>query len=356
MKTRRLGKTGLDVSMIGLGTEYLNKRSRETVVSVIHEAIDSGVNYFDLVFTFSEYLDNLAAAFKGQRDKLMIAGHLGSGEENGNYRKTRDVKECEGLFFKMLSRLHTDYIDVLFLQFVDEEDDYKKVMGPGGLLELALRFQQEEKARFIALSSHNVPIALKAVESGQIDVLMFSINLASDTVSEEKELFNACASRDLGLVAMKSFAGGKLLQKGDSKPVTPVQCISYALSQIGVSTVVPGVKNVGELKAALYFLDATSEEKDFSSAISEFRQGLKGECVYCNHCLPCPVSIDIGRTMRMVDAARNGVSDELRVGYDDLPAKASDCIDCGVCMERCPFEVDVISGMKQAVELFETES
>jgi len=353
METRKLGRTGLDVGVIGLGTEYLNGQPRETVISVIAEAVERGVNYIDLVFTFPEYLDNLGAAFKGRRDRILITGHLGSAEENGQYRKTRDVKECERLFLDMLSRLHTDYVDVAFLQFVDEEDDYRRVMGPGGLLELALRFQREGKARFIGLSSHNIPTASEAVKSGQIDVLMFSINLASDSMSEEKELFRLCVGRGVSLVAMKPFAGGKLLQKEGSGTITPVQCINYALSQVGVSTVVPGVKSVDELRATLHFVDATDEEKDFSPVIAKSQRVLKGECVYCNHCLPCPVGIDIGRTIRMLDAAQHGVSDELRAEYDGLPAKASDCIECGFCAERCPFGVDVISKMEQAAELFE---
>ena len=353
MKTRKLGKTGLDVGIVGLGTEYLHKRSRETVVSVVREAIERGVNYMDLVFTFPEYLDHLGAALKGYRDRAIITGHLGAAEKNGDYRKTRDVKECERLFSDMLSRLHTDRIDVLFLQFVDEARDYERVMGSGGLLELALRFQREGKAGFIGLSGHNLPIALKAVKSGQIDVLMFPINLTSDAMSGEKELFYVCASQEVGLVAMKPFAGGKLLQKKEARSITPVQCMSYTLSQIGVSTVVPGVKDVDELEAALHFLEATDEEKDFSSRIADFQQSLKGECVYCNHCLPCPAIIDIGQTIRLLETAQHGVSDELRADYDALSAKASECTECGSCMERCPFEVDVISKMQRAVQLFE---
>ncbi|MCK5732842.1 MAG: aldo/keto reductase, partial [Candidatus Latescibacteria bacterium] len=238
-------------------------------------------------------------------------------------------------------------------QFVDEEDDYERVMGSGGLLELARRFRLEGKAGFIGLSGHSVPVALKAVKSGHIDVLMFPINLRSDAVLEEKELFNVCASRGVGLVAMKPFAGGKLFQKEEARSITSVQCISYALSQIGVSTVVPGVKDLDELEAALHFLDATDEEKDFSSILPEFQQYVKGECVYCNHCLPCPAVIDIGQTIRLVDTAQHGVSEDLRADYQALSVKASACIECGSCTTRCPFEVDVISKMQRAVKLFE---
>ncbi len=355
MKYRRLGKLGVKVSVIGLGTEFLNQRPRKTVVSVIHEAIERGVNYIDILFTFPEYLDNLGAALKGQRDKVMITGHLGSAEKNGNYRKTRDIKECESLFMDILSRLGTDRVDVVFLQFVDKERDYEEVMGSGGLFELALRLQREGKARFIGLSGHDASVALKSLRDGYIDVLMFPINLTSNAVLRKEGLLTVSAKQEMGLVAMKPFAGGKLLQKSNSRSVTPLQCISYTLSQTGVSTVVPGVKNVRELEAALRFLDATTEEKDFSSIITDAEQYSKGECVYCNHCLPCPVVIDIGETVRLLDTAGHSVSCELQINYDALSVKASTCTECGSCSKRCPFEVDVVSKMKQAVEIFEVK-
>ena len=179
-------------------------------------------------------------------------------------------------------------------------------------------------------------------------------------------------SEDIGLVAMKPFAGGKLLQKEGlvslgyvhsgwkdlerkaSNPITPVQCISYTLSQIGVCTTVPGVKNLEELREALHFLDAKAEEKDFSPLLAGTEQYVEIGCVYCNHCLPCPSEIDIGGTIRLLETAKYAVSDDLRAVYDAFSAKASDCIECGACMERCPFKVDVISKMKHTVEVFES--
>ncbi len=357
MEYRKLGRTGLEVSVIGLGTEYLDRRPRETVVSVVHEAIERGVNYFDLLFAFPEYRDNFGAALKGYRDRVLIAGHLRSAETNGQYRLTRDVKECEELFFDLLSRLDTDYVDILLFQMVDEEEDYEEIMSAGGLMELALRFQQEGKARFIGMSGHNPSLALRAVEDGKIDVLMFPINaigvnLIGSVVSGWEELLNACISKEVGLVVMKPFAGGRLFEQKSLRSVTPVQCLNYVLSQEGVSTTVPGVKNTKELKETLHFLEATDEEKDFSSIIAHFEH-LKGECTYCDHCLPCPSDIWIGQLIRLVDIAQDGISDDLQAEYNALSAKASDCIECGSCMERCPFGVDVISKMRQAVELFE---
>ncbi len=151
---------------------------------------------------------------------------------------------------------------------------------------------------------------------------------------------------------MKPFGGGQAFQR--ERPLSPVQCLSYTLAQPGVSLALMGVKNLDELEANLRFLDAAAEEKDFSAVLQELRQGLAGTCVYCNHCLPCSAAIDIAVVMRMLAAAEQyGVGEDGRADYDELSAKASDCVECGDCEERCPFSVEIIAKMRRAAELFE---
>ncbi|MCK4284180.1 MAG: aldo/keto reductase [Candidatus Brocadiae bacterium] len=352
METRKLGRTGLEAAVMGLGTEYLVEATRETVVSVVREALDKGVNYFDVLFSYADYRDNFGAALEGRRDEIILTGHLGSADKDGQYRRTRDIAESEALIDDQLTRLHTDHLDVLFLSNCDEADDYRRIMAPGGLLALAGKLQRRGKARFIGLSGHKVPVSRRAVQSGEIDVLMHNINLSGDATEGRTELYHLCAAHDVGLVGMKPFAGGALLGP-DGPDVTPVQCLSYAVSQPGVSTLVPGVKNLEELRAALAYLDASTEERDFSAVLPHFQEPAEGTCVYCNHCLPCPSGIDIGKTIRLLVSARHGDLEPFRGHYEALEARASDCTECGACMERCPFGVDVISNMQQAVELFE---
>ena len=348
MKTRTLGRTGLGVGVLGLGTEYLVGAPRETVVSVVREAASRGVNYVDVLFSYPDYRCNLGAAFEGLRDQILVAGHLGAAETNGQYRKTRDIGECERIFNDLLSRLRTDYVDVAVLQFVDEKDDYAQAMGPGGLLELAQRYQRQGRARFIGMSGHKVPVALKATQSGQIDVLMHNVNMTRHGGAGVAELFSACATRQVGLVGMKPFAGGDLFRHS----ATPVQCISYALSQPGVCTLVPGVKNPDELRAALAYLEASEEERDFSTLLAEVAGSEAGTCVYCNHCLPCPTGINIGGILRLA-AAQGHAPQPLLEEYRLFPVKASECTECGACAERCPFGVDVVSRMKEAAAWLE---
>jgi uncharacterized protein len=370
MEYRKLGRTGLDVSVVGLGLEYLNDQPRDTVVETIQTAIAAGVNYFDVIFSFPDYLDNMRAAFAGQRERVLLTGHLGSMHKNGQYMRNRNPKQNEAAFLEVLARLQTDYVDVLFLHNINTADDYKKVFKPNAILDLARRLQQEGKARFIGFSGHNIDITRQAVETGAVDVLMFPINLAANAVPGKKELLQACASRGVGVVAMKPYGGGKLLNKDrtvrvgsyqmggealklkKTQPITPAQCLSYALAQVGVVTAVPGCKDPAQVAAAVAYAQASADEKDFAPLVAEFQQYVSGECVYCNHCLPCPEVIDIGQVTRLLDMARQHLTDEVRAAYNALAVKASACTECGACVKRCPFGVDVIANMRQAAAVF----
>ena len=134
MERRRLGRTGLQVGVLGLGTEYLVCQSRKTVVSVFRQAVEAGTNYIDVLFAYAEYLDNIGAALDGIREDVYITGHLGSGEKDGQYERTRDPARCEALFEDVLRRAKTDHVDVVMLSNCDKQDDYDTVISEDGLL------------------------------------------------------------------------------------------------------------------------------------------------------------------------------------------------------------------------------
>ena len=97
---------------------------------------------------------------------------------------------------------------------------------------------------------------------------------------------------------------------------------------------------------------ASDAEKDFAAAIAEVKKDLKGVCVYCNHCLPCESEVNIPEVIRLLTMAEKGLTPAIKAAYAALPVKASDCTECGVCMERCPFDVDITGKMRQAAEVF----
>ncbi len=371
MQYRKLGRTGLDVGVIGIGLEHMKGQPRETVVSTIRQAVDRGVNYFDVIFAMPEYLEKMHAAFHGLRERVLLTAHLGSTERDGQYVKSRSVKRCETFFHAHLSKLNTDYVDVLFLHNFNSVRDWETITRPGGVLELAQRLRDEGKARFLGISGHFVGVIEKAIESGAVDVVMFPVNLFSHAMPGRKGLLDLCLRHGIGAVAMKPFGGGKLLSRrgayrvpkyqtsGETfqvkiaSEVTPALCLSYTLAQVGISVALPGVKNEDELAAALHALEASEAERDFSGLLADFGRYVEGECVYCNHCLPCPEVIDIGQVNRLLDLAEFGLTASLQAVYAALPVKASACTDCGACTKRCPFGVDMIPRMHQAAALFE---
>jgi len=371
MEFRQLGRTGWRVSAISVGTEHLLGMPHDHVARVIHEALDRGVNYFDVFWAQPEFRDTMGAAFRGRRQEAMLGGHLGATvDANGQGSRTRDPVVARQYLEDFLRRYHTDYVDVLFLHNIDPQEDYDRVMQPGGLLDLALRYKEQGVARAIGFSGHTVSTALQAVESGHVDVLMFPVNLAGHAVPGKRQLFAACAQHNVGLVAMKPFAGGALFVRAptvtvedfrvggqpvtiqQTLPVTAVQCLAYVLAQTGLSTAVPGVRDLEQLDASQAYWQASEEERDYSGILAAFQHYTEGECVYCNHCLPCPAVIDIGEVNRLLDLAQSGMNDAVRAAYDALEANAGDCQQCGSCEERCPFGVPVMERMERAAALF----
>jgi hypothetical protein len=344
MEHRKLGRTGLDVSFLGLGTEHI-ERKKETIDSILRAFVEAGLNYVDMLYVESGYWAEYGSIFGNYRKNLVVTAHWGP---------DRDIEKSRKCLDNILTYMGNSYIDIVMLTVVDKEHEWSEWSQKS--MEHLQRYKKQGEIGFIGLSSHTASTAIKAVESDMIDVLMYNINpICHNYYQGTEELYRACAGKDVGIVAMKPYAGGNMLYlDGEPTGITPAQCLAY-LSSLPVSTTVPGVRNMDELKATLHYLEATDEEKDYSSILDNIHQSMVGRCVYCNHCLPCPQDINIGSTICLADWAKAGVNDYLISEYNKLPAKASECIECGNCMERCPFNVDVISKLQAAAEIFETQ-
>jgi predicted aldo/keto reductase-like oxidoreductase len=343
---------------------------REVVVPTLRAAVERGINYFDVIFAMPEYLDQMAEGFRGLRERVLLAAHLGSTDRGGQYYKTRTVRRCESSFYHVLRYLETDYVDVLWLHNFNALNDWERA-SRSGFLDLADRLRNEGKARFLGISGHYHSIMERAIESGLVDLIMLPVNLFNHAMPGRSHLLDLCARQNVGVVAMKPFGGGRLLNKRGSlrvpkyqtsgetfqvkiaSEITPVQCLSYVLAQRGVTVALPGIKSEDELAAALHTLEASEAERDFSGLLEDFGRYIEGECTYCNHCLPCPVEIDIGQVNRQLDLVDIGLTASLLAAYAALPVKASACTECGACTKRCPFGVDVIPRIHQAIEVFE---
>ncbi|GAH40961.1 unnamed protein product [marine sediment metagenome] len=289
MNIKELGNTGLKVSEIGLGTEYLFRESKKTTVDVINSAIKNKINYIDILFTVKNYLEKLAVGIKGHRNQLIITGHIGTKDNDGRFQKTRNVEECRLEFLKLLDILNIDYVDIVNIQFVTQKD-LPQIYNSGGLYELATSLQEEGKAKFIGMSTHDVSIAIQAANSGKFNTIMFPINLVNSFLDGRAELLTACQNKEVGLIAIKPFAGGKLFMRNRTvyfakyqtggikfkkkvpRDLTPSECINYVNSLNGVTIVLAGVKSVEELRENLKYSDSQETKLDFSSRVESFRE------------------------------------------------------------------------------------
>ena len=349
MEYRKLGRTGLDVSAIGLGTEHLRE-----VKDVFRVAVDAGINYVDVLPSSAEGFDpessdvNFWSILRSHRDKLILTAHWSYLED-----RNESNRHFEGVL-KVLG----GYAEVgLIVNGGTNRTEDGRLPAE---LEYMLRLKEQGRIGYIGISSHYTSEAIEIANSGLIDVIMAQmslIDLIRGGSEQTKELCQACADNGVGFVVMKPYWGGNLFShQGKPSGITATQCLAYVLSH-PVSTTVPGVSTVEHLQEALHYLEATDEEKDYRSIIENIPTAWQGQCVYCSHCLPCPQDINIGWICWLVDESKGSVwsFDELQPHYTKLKTNASDCTECGDCMERCPFEVDVTARMREAVEIFETK-
>lgn len=377
---RELGKTGLKVSEIGMGCEGFGEDNCAMTKKLFDAAEASGVNYFDLYTSNPSIREAVGNALRGRREKFIAQSHLCSVWQDGQYKRTRKLSEVVAGFEESLRQLQTDYIDVGMIHYCDALDDWQQIEA-GGILDYAQKLKASGTIRHIGLSSHNPQVALAAVESGAIEVLMFSVNPcydllpASEDVEElwapenyagqltnmdpdRQQLYETCQRLGVGITVMKCFGGGDLLNAELSPAgvaLTPNQCIHYALSRPGVATVLAGAHSVEQFKQSVSYEDATSSEKDFALTFASFPKiSWQGHCVYCSHCAPCVKAIDIASVNKFLNLtiAQNSVPETVREHYAALKHHASDCVRCGVCETRCPFGVNIRDNMSKAAQVF----
>lgn len=379
MNYRRLGKTDLMVSEIGLGAEWLERHTAEECKEIIERCEAHGINILDCWMSEPNVRSNIGTAIEGRREKWYIQGHFGSTWQNGQYVRTRDLEQAKLAFSDLLTRLKTDYIDLGMIHFVDQEADWNAIMG-SEYLAYVMELKEKGVIRHIGMSTHNPFIAKKAVESGIVEMIMFSINPAFDLLPgsenimayfaeeydaslggiapERAELYKLCEQHDVGITVMKGYAGGRLFDATRSPfgvALTPVQCLHYCLTRPAVAAVMVGYDTPAQVDEAVSYEIASEEQRDYASVLADApRHAYVGQCTYCGHCKPCPMDIDIAMVNKLYDLAvmQPDVPDSVRDHYRVMKTNAADCIGCGGCETRCPFGVKIVERMEKAKELF----
>ena len=363
MEYRTNRRTGDNISIIGLGASSIFQAGKKEGIETLKMAFDNGINYFDLACGDAECFSYYGKAFEGMRDKVIYQVHFGANYETGSYGWTTNLEKVKKSIAWQLEQLKTDYINYGFIHCIDEESDWNAYQK-NGILDYIKELKEKGIVKHIGISSHTPELVHKALDTGLIDMVMFSINPAYDyeqgtyangSVNERMELYKRCEAEGVGISVMKAFSSGQLLDERTSpfgKALTKMQCIQYALDKPGVLTVLPRIRGKEDLEEILQFNKATDEEKDYSIISGFTPPEATGKCVYCNHCEPCPMGLDIGLINKYYDLSKAG--DILaKDHYKNLEKTAKDCIQCGHCNTRCPFKVDQMSRMKEIANYFE---
>lgn len=378
---RPLGRTGLEVSVIGFGAEWMERNTQEICTAVTRRCEDHGINLVDCWMSNPEVRTKLGNALRPHRKRWIIQGHVGSIWRNGQYERSRDLSLCKPAFEDLLARLQTDYVDIGMIHYVDNPQEWESIVN-GPFLAYMRELKAQERIRHIGLSTHNPLVAATAVKSGVIEVLMFSVNPAYDLLPpiedlmsyyqgdsrydaelggiapERAELYRLCEERGVGLNVMKAYAGGRLFDAARSPfkvALTPVQCLHYALTRPGVVSVLAGYDTPEHVDAAAHYCEATSTEKDYASILAKApRHAYDGQCTYCGHCAPCSQGIDIAMVSKLYDLATTqpSVPSSVLEHYLALKHHAGECSSCKRCERRCPFHVGIAGRMQKAAALF----
>ena len=321
-----LGKTGLKVNKEAFGALPIQRTDKETAVKILRKALDNGINFYDTARSYTDSEEKLGLAFAGRRGEFILATKTPS--KDGKAMK-RDLETS-------LEKLKTTYIDIY--QF--HNPSVLPRPGDGsGLYEAALEAKKQGKIRFIGISNHRLPLAKEIVESDLYDTLQFPFSYLSS--EEEISLVQRCAEKNVGFIAMKALSGGL---------ITDIFAARAWMAQF--SNVIPiwGIqreKELDELLAAMKNPGPLSPKEN--GQIAKDQEELGGEfCRGCGYCLPCPAEIQINLAarinllMKRSPAARWFSED----GQKEM-AKIEKCQDCGGCVSRCPYNLDVQALLKK---------
>ena len=333
MEYRILGKTGLNVSRMGFGGIPIQRIDAEGTKVLMHKLLEAGVNYIDTARAYTVSEEYLGYALEGIRDKFILASKTMSRTREG---MAADIEQS-------LKNLRTDYIDLYQIHNVTPEQ-LEQVMAPGGALEALYEAREAGKIGHIGLTAHSIDTFKIAVELPWVETIMFPYNIVE---TQGEALIHKCAEKNIGFIDMKPLAGGAIEDA--------TLALRYICANDDVTVAIPGMAEVSELTqnvAACTDRSPLSDEE--KTKILEIRNALGTQfCRRCNYCAPCSVGIAIPALFILEGYySRYDLQDWAVARYKGTAVKASACIGCGACEDRCPYNLPIRKMLKNVAEKF----
>lgn len=327
-----LGSTGITVCKNGFGALPIQRVTKDEAVRIIRKACQGGIQFFDTAIKYTDSEEKLGLALEGIRDMVYLASKTPAKNADEFWRDLNTT----------LERLKTDYLDI----FQFHNPAFCPKPGDGtGLYEAMLEAKAQGKIRHIGISNHRLLVAKEAIESGLYETLQFPFSYISG--KQEIELVNMCKQRNMGFIAMKGLSGGLLTNYK--------ACYAF---EAQFDNVLPiwGIQSEAELDQWLSCIDNPPRmTEEMKAIIEKDRAELAGDfCRGCGYCAPCTVGIKINECARMSQLIRRSPSKRLLEQETiDKMRKVNECIECGVCMTRCPYELKIPELLRKNLEDYE---
>lgn len=330
MEKRILGRTGFEVSVVGLGGIPIQRVDEETAYEIVKEAYDRGINFIDTARGYMESEDLLGIALERLgRDKFILA--------TKSMARTYDGVLEE--IHTSLNNLRTDYLDLFQFHNVRTKEDLDIVLGDNGALKAVKELKAKGVIKEIGITSHSVDLLDIALDTDEFSTIQYPYN----PVEQQGEpVFKKAKEKNIGVIVMKPLAGGAI-PKGEL-------CLRFILENDDVTSAIPGMDSIEQVRentqAGIDRRPLNDEERAFLKA----EAASLGEefCRRCGYCAPCSVGIDIPTQFVMEGYyTRYNLQDWAVSRYSAMKVKAGDCIECGDCEPRCPYDLPIIKMLKR---------
>ena len=331
---RNFGKTNMKIKRVGFGGIPIQRITQEDTNKVVDELINQGVNFIDTARGYTVSEEYIGNALVGRREKFYIATKSMS-------RNYEDMKKDIEISLK---NLNTDYIDLYQIHNL-KADEYDTIFDDNKAYKALLEAKEEGKIKNIGITSHSLDTIKKAVEDEKFATIQFPYNIVED---QADEVFRKAHEKGIGTITMKPLAGGAI----DDGALA----IKYILSKDYIDVAIPGMNTVEQVIENVSVINNIVLDDEDNKKIEKIRKELSGNfCRRCEYCMPCPNNVNIPQNFLLEGYyTRYNLKEWALERYEGLgDAKASECIECGICEEKCPYSLPIRNMLKNVCDKLE---